>query len=238
MRRRRRKRRLAIPQLRAPLRVPAALAVAATPFIVASLTSSSTPTVEQVIERPGVHYCAVFRWDVKTMTDPGAAQVNLTPTDTTVHALVHLPWTKVVPTHLPRAGEATFAPVELTTYRIQAKLDGWKIAADDGDIHLVVRDPTTDESMIVEFPDPKCTTKASTVDRKPMTAARHAVETDCPGATLRTSFHKLAGEATITGVGFFDKKHNQTGVALNGIELHPALSFASTDCTQAPKPAP
>ncbi len=237
MRRRRRKRRLAIPPLRAPLRVPAALAVAATPFVVASLTGSSPPQV-QAVERPGVHYCAVFRWDVKTLTDVGAGQVNLIPVDTTVHDLVNLPWTKTVPTHLPRAGEATFAPVELTTYRIQADLDGWKIAADDGDIHLVVRDPATKESMIVEFPDPKCTTKASTVHRDAMTTARHSIETNCPGDTLRTSFHKLTGEASITGVGFFDKKHNQTGVARNGIELHPALSFASADCKQGPKPAP
>jgi hypothetical protein len=30
---------------------------------------------------------------------------------------------------------------------------------------------------------------------------------------------------TITGVAFFDKLHGQTGVAPNGIELHPVLSI-------------
>ena len=34
--------------------------------------------------------------------------------------------------------------------------------------------------------------------------------------------------ATITGVGFFDSIHGQTGVAPNGIELHTDLSFEGT----------
>jgi hypothetical protein len=37
---------------------------------------------------------------------------------------------------------------------------------------------------------------------------------------------------TITGVGFWDAKHGQTGVAPNGIELHPVLGFAG-DCHKA-----
>jgi hypothetical protein len=30
---------------------------------------------------------------------------------------------------------------------------------------------------------------------------------------------------TVTGVGFFDRIHGQTGVAPNGIELHPVLDI-------------
>jgi hypothetical protein len=33
-------------------------------------------------------------------------------------------------------------------------------------------------------------------------------------------------EARITGVAFYDFLHGQTGVAPNGIELHPVLGFA------------
>jgi hypothetical protein len=29
----------------------------------------------------------------------------------------------------------------------------------------------------------------------------------------------------IVGVGFFDRLHNQTGMAPSGIEIHPVLSF-------------
>jgi hypothetical protein len=42
------------------------------------------------------------------------------------------------------------------------------------------------------------------------------------------SFRLLTGTATISGVAFFDVIHGQRGVAPNGIELHPALSFTKT----------
>jgi divalent metal cation (Fe/Co/Zn/Cd) transporter len=38
-------------------------------------------------------------------------------------------------------------------------------------------------------------------------------------------FDLLRGAATITGVGFFDYHHSQTGVAPNEIELHPVIGF-------------
>ena len=41
-----------------------------------------------------------------------------------------------------------------------------------------------------------------------------------------TSFESLTGKATIRRIGFFDYLHAQTGVAPNGIELHPVLGFA------------
>ena len=41
---------------------------------------------------------------------------------------------------------------------------------------------------------------------------------------------RVCARAKITGVAFFDFKHGQTGVAPNGIELHPLLGF---HCLQA-----
>ena len=42
--------------------------------------------------------------------------------------------------------------------------------------------------------------------------------------------------ARITGVGFFDKVHGQTGVApLNGIELHPILKIKGVRIIEAPR---
>src|SRR5262249_8568325 len=43
-------------------------------------------------------------------------------------------------------------------------------------------------------------------------------------AVARTRVHVCA-RASVTGVAFFDFRHGQTGVAPNGIELHPILSF-------------
>ncbi len=34
---------------------------------------------------------------------------------------------------------------------------------------------------------------------------------------------------TVTGVGFFDLLHGQTGVAPNGVELHPLLNVQFND---------
>jgi hypothetical protein len=34
----------------------------------------------------------------------------------------------------------------------------------------------------------------------------------------------------MTGVLFFDKLHGQTGVAGNGVELHPVISLEPEDC--------
>jgi len=201
------------------------------PFIAAAATGTSQSAT---IHLKGGHLCGILRWSVKTLTDkPQADAVSQAVAPTTVHDLVNLAHPLHVPNDLPR--QTAFGGVEFKTLRISVHLDGWKISADDGDIHLVVRDPLTNESMIVEFPDPSCTQAASSAHRDEMTAARLAIESACHDSHLSTGFHHLMGDATITGVGFFDKKHNQTGIALNGIELHPVLSFESTDCKPAAK---
>jgi hypothetical protein len=40
-----------------------------------------------------------------------------------------------------------------------------------------------------------------------------------------TSHNPNVQYATVVGVGFFNNEHGQTGVAPNGIELHPALGI-------------
>jgi hypothetical protein len=35
----------------------------------------------------------------------------------------------------------------------------------------------------------------------------------------------VSAKVRVTGVGFFDKIHGQTGAAPNGIELHPVLGI-------------
>ena len=83
--------------------------------------------------------------------------------------------------------------------------------------------------MIAEFPASSCTVGADAKERKAMDNARDDLAAACdglPGQKPRT----LTGTATLTGVGFFDPIHGQAGVAPNGIELHPVLSFSSADC--------
>lgn len=54
--------------------------------------------------------------------------------------------------------------------------------------------------------------------------ARRSLLSRCPPLSS-SGFTILHGDVIITGVGFWDIIHGQTGVAPNGIELHPVLSF-------------
>jgi hypothetical protein len=130
-------------------------------------------------------------------------------------------------------------PFEATIYRVTAILKYARHVDDpadangkgggDLDYHLVIADINHPaKTMIVEFPDPGCTKGATTTRRNQMKAARLAFATDCHGAPHH-DFANLSGRATITGVGFYDEPHAK-GRSLHGVELHPVLSFSSTNC--------
>ena len=107
---------------------------------------------------------------------------------------------------------------------MRAKLVEMKLEA-DSDIHLVIADPTrSGATLIAEFPLATCTTRATPRARLKMRRARNALIAACGSPS--SSFRRLSGTATISGVGFFDQIHGQTGVAPNGIELHPVVSFS------------
>lgn len=78
-----------------------------------------------------------------------------------------------------------------------------------------------------------CSSGATQGAKTRMKNARNAFIAACgvPGAS---SFTKLKGKATIRGIGFFDFLHGQTGVAPNGIELHPVLRFMDATCEVVP----
>jgi hypothetical protein len=168
--------------------------------------------------------CGVERWSVKTLSDGAARRVNFRPKTTTVQALSKLRSPGV------GSGTARIRGVETTTYRVKALLSDMKLE-DDRDIHLVILDPESRRSMIVEFPDVRCNGARSSGKRTAMRKARAALTKAC-GLPPSDRFVTLSGKATITGVGFFDLKHGQTGVAPNGIELHPVLRFRTSYCAR------
>lgn len=149
----------------------------------------------------------------KTLTDSGWAKVNFAPSLSSVATLRTLDPSSSGPGR-PRTA------TELGTYQVTARLVYAKLELDH-DIHLVVADPTTLGTMIVEFPDPTCPVVAGTPHASDIASARQAILK----AIGTTYAPQLFGTAEITGVGFFDAIHGQHGVAPNGIELHPALSF-------------
>jgi hypothetical protein len=93
--------------------------------------------------------CGVWRWPVKTLSDPNRTKVDFDPTATTVARFR----TRTRPgitfgTSTPRTGAVEYHTWKLKARPIQAKLE------DDSDIHLVIAVPgSPTKTMIVEFPE-------------------------------------------------------------------------------------
>jgi hypothetical protein len=193
------------------------VAVGATVGVFGRMTPAHTaPTVP-------LGLCGTERWSVKTLTDAAASKIAFaTSKSRTIEKLRHLKPPAILKGSTPRRAS------ERTVYHVTALLMMMR-REDDSDIHLVLADPKLGGSMIAEFPASSCTVGADAKERTAMDSARDDLAAACgglPGSTPRT----LTGTATLTGVGFFDPIHGQAGVAPNGIELHPVLSFTSANC--------
>jgi hypothetical protein len=142
--------------------------------------------------------CGVERWTVKTLGD----RPSLRPVQAaSIKSLTALP----APEGLPQ----TRLPFERRVYRVTAAVTLVR-PEDDGDFHLVLQDGAG-RTMIAESPLGSCGRSATAHRQRQIAAARERV--------------RLCPKATVTGVAFFDFQHGQTGVAPNGIELHPILAF-------------
>jgi hypothetical protein len=143
------------------------------------------------------------RWDIKTGTDADVTEVTSAPVSSTIAQLIALP-----APHQPTVR----TPAEQVTYSIPCTITFWKIEA-DGDHHLVLTDESG-KTMIGEIPDPQFVGPTSPWLSE-ITTARTQFDT----------WPRLNKPCIVTGVCFFDHLHGQTGVAPNGVELHPILSI-------------
>ncbi len=163
--------------------------------------------------------CGVERWPVKTGTDADSKLVSLNSvTPTTIANLAALP----APSNKPNNNRVQ--PTETTLFVLNATLTEFKLE-DDSDYHLVLSDPAG-KTMIVEIPSPNCVGSGS-----PFTAGIANARSEFDARFKPTTSFKTANvPVQVKGVGFFDFLHGQTGVAPNGIELHPVLDiiFAPT----------
>jgi hypothetical protein len=166
--------------------------------------------------------CWVWRWPVKTLSDRDRKRVHFSPRDVTVKRFRGLAPPSNLGTSTPSTGKVEFHTWEIKAKPVQAKLE------DGGDIHLVISAPKhPHKTMIVEFPKRSCV--ASPFKRVKIAAARRKFLRNC-GSVSTSSWAYLKGSVDIVGVGvgFWGAVHGQTGVAPNGIELHPALNFGGT----------
>jgi hypothetical protein len=150
--------------------------------------------------------CGTERWDIKTGTDSQAGSVSLVPQPTTIATLRALA--------ANGGGSSRETPTETTLFELKdVTLTEW-LSESDSDYHLVLTQGGV--TMIAEIPGPSCT--ATSAWKCFISRARAEFEmqnlSQYPGLAV-----------TVRGVGFFDFLHGQTGVAPNGIELHPVLQI-------------
>jgi hypothetical protein len=156
-------------------------------------------------------------WGKKTLSDTNAGAVNLTPQPATIEQLRSLP--------APRPlTEVRSAPYEYNTYTVSGVVTAIKAEA-DGDLHLVLTDPATRHTLIIESPDAAHCVRAAPALRQQMAAARAAIVAAL-GYPSSTSFQRVNRAVTVSGPAFFDKLHGQAGVAPNGVEIHSILQIA------------
>jgi len=201
------------------------LAVAAPTYLVTAAPSSIEQENEPIVYR-GSTGCGVERWSVKTGMDSDAGKVNAkSVTQTTIFNLRSLR----PPGALPL--KSRVRPVETTVFSVSAKLLRVKQEA-DSDFHLVLSD-TGGRTMIAEIPSPSC------VGSSPFLPSMRYVRSKFTTAYHPTDFWKRPNVAVqVTGVGFFDRIHGQSGVAPNGIELHPVLAIRIGGSSGPPPPTP
>ena len=215
------------PAIDAAVRQSVATALAGTATVGASRTPA--PTVD--VPTPSAHgpACGLERWPVKTLSDSDATKVDFHPKPADVTSLRAL----VAPASLPQ--DRRIAPTELETYTIEVEVQGFKLE-DDSDIHVVVHPiGKPGETMIVELAEAGCNGAVGSSQREAIQSARQSFTSICGDPSER--FRPCAAMLEITGVAFFDFLHGQTGVAPNGIELHPVLSVTKLGAS-APVVAP
>jgi hypothetical protein len=152
------------------------------------------------------------RWPVKTFRDRDRALVRMEPVDATVAGL----------SRIPRPAAASFrslrriAPVELTVYRVRARLRA-VIDGVYGDIHLLLADPEEPaRTMIAEIPIPMFAIGSGlgdVFDEERSDVQRHRRDRNA--------------SVEVTGIGFFDPyTHDRPGgTPTNGLELHPVIGL-------------
>ncbi len=160
--------------------------------------------------------CGRELWSLKTLSDPERGRVDLHPRDTTISAIESLQAPRRTPT-----GRST--AFQRHVWRVVASIDSYKLEA-DRDIHLILFGDG--KYLIAEMPAASCL-PTTTRDRRAIISVRRLFESHCGTAT--DAWSSLGAVVRISGVGFWDFAHGQSGHASNFAELHPvtAIKFIS-----------
>jgi hypothetical protein len=159
--------------------------------------------------------CGVERWSIKTGTDAGAPAINLS---TYISTTIYNMHSSAKPASLP--ANSRLSPRETNQYRLSGTLIKY-VREGDSDYHLVIQD-SAGRQMIVELPSINCVGAGSPFG----TGISHARAQFDARFTATSTMKTTSTAVTLRGIGFWDFLHGQTGVAPNGIEVHPVLDIS------------
>ena len=166
--------------------------------------------------------CGVERWSIKTGTDSGAWSVNLS---SYVSSTIYNFHQSTRPASLPCCSR--ISPRETTQYRLTGTLIKYNKQTDK-DYHLVIKDGAG-RTMIIELADPNCV--SGSAFGSGISRARSQFDARF---TATSTMKSTSTPVTVKGIGFWDYKHGQIGVAPNGIEIHPVLDITFGSSALAP----
>jgi hypothetical protein len=177
--------------------------------------------------------CGTERWPIKTLQDPAVMQAGI---DGMAHVNATVDQLRALPRPRRLYEIKRSSPVENTIYTVPALLIGFMLEH-DLDFHVVIADQhNPSHTMIAEIPQAVC---ANPQYAPLFDAARRFMLKNVGRPRVKNMIYLPAPVPfTITGVGFFDKRHGrhknrdtdewekgQIGIAPNAIELHPVIGI-------------
>jgi hypothetical protein len=161
--------------------------------------------------------CGVERWSIKTLSDNDTVKIDFKIIiKSTVHEQVSL--------EEPDKKKARLDS-ETIVYSIDCFIVGYKRESNDKDIHMIIEDIDTDETMVIEIPSYECFEIQKTSRYELFKELQEWFIKNIGQPTSKFVYLEKHIPVTITGVGFFDFHHGQIGMAGNGREIHPVLSI-------------
>ena len=162
--------------------------------------------------------CGVERWKIKTLSDRDTVLINFTKVEkTSIHEQVAL--------KRPSINRNSRHISERTVYEMSCSIVGYKREAGDKDIHIILEDEETEETLVAELPSSRCPEINLTSRSKLFFELEKWFVANIGYPTSNFVYLKKHIPVIITGIGYFDYVHGQIGMATNGREIHPILGI-------------
>ena len=157
------------------------------------------------------------RWSIKTLSDKDTSLINFKNViNSSVHELTNV--------KRPAGKFTKRVATETIVYSLDCYVVGFRKETDK-DIHVIIKDLKTGETMIAEIVSPKVPAVKHTSRHKQYKKLRKWFVDNIGNPTYTFKILKNPKLVTISGVGFWDAEHDQRGMASNGREIHPVLSM-------------